>query len=373
MGTNKKSQRKKRSTKQTKILHVLDRLKPRKLWQKILYGVVGLIAITVLAMYGIAQWYIHKHANEPLQFGTTFIAKYARYLDLDPEETLDAMINDLGIKRYRLVSYWSSHEPNKDKYDFSDLDWQFKKIEKAGGTVSLAIGLRQPRWPECHMPGWAHNLPEGEWQKELNEYLEVVIDRYKDSPALESYQLENEYLLEVFGECPDFSRERLIAEFDLVKKLDPNHPIIVTRSNNAVPSWPVGKPRADIVGAAVYKRVWDKTVTKRYFEYPLPAWYYAFLTGGTELTTGRNTILHELQAEPWPPMGLKEASLEEQNKSFDAKRLPSRLEYAVDTGMRTIDIWGTEWWYWRKVKANDPSVWETGKETIRRLEARENN
>lgn len=318
-------------------------------------------------MYGVAQWYIARHADEPLTIGATFIPNYARYYDLDPKDTLDAMIDDLGLRRFRLVSYWDTIEKKPGVYDFSELDWQFKKIEEVGGTVSLAIGLRQPRWPECHWPGWAHKLPKQEWRKRLKDVMGKTIDRYKSSPALESYQLENEYFLDVFGDCPDHDRERLVDEFNFVKQKDPNRPVVVSRSNNATPSWPVGEPRADIIGASIYKRVWDKTVTKRYFEYPFPPWFYAFLAGGAELTTGRNTFIHEMQTEAWAPVGMKDASIEEQDKSLAAEDLAARIQYGVDTGMRTIDLWGVEWWYWRKVKLHDPSLWDAGRDKIIQL------
>ena len=74
-----------------------------------------------------------------------------------------------------------------------------------------------------------------------------------------------------------------------------------------------------------------------------------------------------MQTEPWVPDGIggiKYASLEEQDKSFNASMMEDRIKYGVDTGMKTIDLWGVEWWYWRKAKMNDPSVWEAGKQTI---------
>lgn len=341
----------------------------RPLYQKILGWIIVILLVIVGIMYGVARWYIAKHANDPLKIGVTFIAPYARYYELDPQETMQAMIDDLGMRRFRLVSYWEEIEKEPGKYDFSDLDWQFKKAEESGSEVSLAIGLRQPRWPECHMPAWLHDKPKDVWYPQLKNVMTATINRYKDSPALESYQLENEFLLEVFGECKNFDRSRLVEEYQMVKKLDPDHPILVSRSNNAVPSWPIGEPRADMVGASIYKRVWDKTVTKRYFEYPLPAWFYAFLAGGTELTTGRNTIIHELQAEAWMPGGydMRTSSVDEQYKSMSPDRMHNRLEYARATGMRTIDLWGAEWWYWRKVKFNDPALWDTAKQEIQRL------
>lgn len=329
------------------------------IWRRISYGLLALFLAITLGAYGIAQWYIQKHASEPLRIGTTFVPNYARYFGLDPQETMQAMI-DTGFKDLRLVSYWSDIESTQGEYDFNELDWQFELAEKHDIDISLSIGLRQPRWPECHMPTWARERQDDKsfWYPHLKDFMQATIARYGDHPQLESYQLENEFLLSVFGDCPDHDRNRLIDEFNFVKSLDSNTPVIVTRSNNATPSWPIGQPRADLNGAAVYKRVWDKTVTKRYFEYPLPAWYYAFLAGGAELTTGQQTILHELQTEPWLPEGvdLRDSTIKEQNNTMDATRLLQRMEYGVDTGMRYIDVWGVEWMYWRQVHHNDPSL-----------------
>ncbi len=339
-------------------------------WHKLTLVVTTFIFVLTLGMYSVAQWYIGKHRSEPLVIGATFIPNYARYFELDPKETLHAMIYELGIRDFRFVSYWSNGEPEPGQYDFAELDWQFDMVEEVGGTVSLAIGLRQPRWPECHMPTWAKDLPKDQWSVELEKYMSETVARYKDRPSLQSYQLENEYLLEAFGDCPDHSRERLVKEFKMVKSLDPDTTLITSRSNNAVPSWPLGEPRSDINAASIYKRVWDGTITKRYFEYPVPAWFYAFLAGGAEITTGRNTFIHELQTEAWTPPdfgGLKDAPIGEQDKSFSASDVEPRLQYAIDTGMKRIDIWGVEWYYYRMTKLDDPSLWNATKSELTRI------
>jgi hypothetical protein len=49
---------------------------------------------------------------------------------------------------------------------------------------------------------------------------------------------------------------------------------------------------------------------------------------------------------------------------MDAKRLKERISYGEAIGFRDIDLWGGEWWYWRKVKFNDPSLWNTIKQEI---------
>jgi hypothetical protein len=337
----------------------------RRWWQKIMLIITAAVMLFVGSMYGVARWYIAKHANEPLQLGATFIPSYAEYYGLDARETFHALIYDMGMRHFRLVSYCDQMEKTPGHYDFSQLDWQMKMAEDTNSKISLSLGLRQPRWPECHMPTWAAQQPTAQWSAELKVFMGKVIERYKDSPALQSYQLENEYFLKAFGECTNFDRDRLVDEFKFVKQQDPNHKVIIARSNNGL-GLPVGQPTPDEFGVSVYKRVWDKTITKRYFEYPFPAWFYAALAGGGEILTGKDMIVHELQAEAWLPDGydMPTAPLSEQNKSMNAKRLHDRIEYGKATGMKTIDLWGAEWWYWRKVKLHDSSLWDVAKAEI---------
>lgn len=316
-------------------------------------------------MYGIALWYQHTQAGKPYELGATFIPSYASYLGVDPHETLDAMINDLGIRQFRFTSYWNEIEPQQGTYDFSTLDWQMAAAEKAGAQVSLAIGLRQPRWPECHAPSWVDTTkPTNEWQPELEAFLAKVVERYKDSSALASYQLENEFF-NSFGDCHNFDRSRLVAEFNLVKQLDPAHPIIISRSDN-YSGIPVGDPRPDIYGISVYRHVYSPWV-RGYFNYPFPSWYYAFLAGAQKILTGKPSVIHELQAEPWlsPGHSLTDGNLAEQNKTFNAKKLESTVAFAKQTGIRHIDLWGAEYWYYRKTVLHDPSVWDTAKQIFK--------
>ncbi len=339
-------------------------------WRRFCLIFLAFLILWTSAAYGISRWYMASQASRPLRYGVTFIPSYARYFGLDPEETMKAMIDELGVRQFRLVSYWNYGEPVRGEYDFSELDWQFRLAEESGSKVSLAIGLRQPRWPECHMPEWAAALPKDQWAAALKIYMQRVIERYKDSPALESYQLENEFFMKVFGICPDHTRERLVDEYNFVKTLDQTHPVIVSRSNNWV-GVPVYAPIPDISGVSVYKRVWEKTFTKRYFEYPLPAWFYGFLGGAGKLANGKDLIIHELQAESWMPPGYamnNVADIPEQNKSLNAQRLHDRFEYGRGTGLREIYVWGAEWWYWRKVVGNDPSLWNVAREEFNKTD-----
>jgi hypothetical protein len=317
-------------------------------------------------MYSIAQWYIWSMRNTPLQLGVSFIPDYAQSLGVDPQQNMDALL-DIGVKHFRLVSYWSDMEQTKGTYDFSQLDWQFQKAEAKGAKITLTLGLRQPRWPECHMPDWAEKETSDQWTQQLEQFMGTVMNRYKDSPALQDYQLENEYFLKGFGICTDFSRQRLVDEYNLVKATDPHHTVIIGRSNNAQ-GFPVGQPTPDKFSISVYKRVWDAGFSHRYLEYPWPAWFYGYLAGTQKIFLSKDMAIGELQAEAWAPNGkaIKDISLDEQNKSLNAKRLQDRFGYGEATGMKQIYMWGGEYWYYRQHVLHDPSLWNVAKDEFAR-------
>lgn len=338
----------------------------QKSWRHKIIVVVVLSGIALTAgMYGISQWYVHAQQTKPLQLGVSFIPDYAQSLGVSPEDTLDNLLA-IGVRQFRLVSYWSDGEPTKGQYDFSQLDWQFSKAEAAHAQIILTVGLRQPRWPECHIPSWVGDEPVNVWQPQLENYMTAVVTRYQHSPSLQSYQLENEYFLKGFGSCTNFDRSRLVSEYKLVKKLDPAHPIIVGRSNNAL-GFPVGQPQPDRFSISVYKRVWDAGLTHRYLEYPQPAWFYGYIAGVQQLFNHRDMMLAELQAEAWPPNGqtIPHTSLAEQNKSFNTARFKDRIAYGKATGMRQIELWGAEYWYYRLRVLHDPSLWNVAEQEFR--------
>lgn len=332
-------------------------------WQKMVVGMVVLAGLALSTMYGIAVWYQHSQKSKQTELGVSFIADYATFLGLDAHQTYQAILNDLGVKHLRLVSYWSDVEPTQGTYDFSELDWEMQQAQAHGAKVSLAIGLRQPRWPECHAPSWVDvNKPVEQWQPELEAYITAVVNRYKYNPALQSFQLENEFF-NSFGNCPNRDRNRLATELRLVKQIDPNHPVIISRSDNYV-GFALRQPLPDEVGISVYRRVWDGQVTHRYFQYPFTSWYYAFLAGTQKILTGKDSVLHELQTEPWPPngKGITDTSLAEQNKSFNATIFKNTVQYGKQTGLKHIYLWGAEYWYYRAQTLHDDSIWQTAKQ-----------
>jgi hypothetical protein len=43
---------------------------------------------------------------------------------------------------------------------------------------------------------------------------------------------------------------------------------------------------------------------------------------------------------------------------MNATRLADRIEYGEATGMRTIYLWGAEYWYYRLTVLHDDSMWK---------------
>lgn len=255
------------------------------------------------------------------------------------------------------MSYWDELEQTPGKIDFKNLDAQIAMIKQAGGEVSLCLGVRQPRWPENHWPEWAWKLPKAERDDRLLEFIENVVRRYKNESTVKSYQLENEALLTNFGERPDTDRQRVRAEFELVRRLDPKTPIIMTTST----SWgiPMRRPIPDIVGFSYYQVLFNNGTYGRSFHRP---WLDRLRAGLIRITHGKPSFIHELQAEPWGPKNIWEMSTKEQNKSMSLTQLKENIRQAKSTKLYPIDLWGAEWWYWRKTKHRDSAPWSYVKE-----------
>lgn len=276
-------------------------------------------------------------------FGVSFSMKQCRNFNVVPQKCLHWLINDVGLKRFRLMSYWDELETSPGKFNFKELDEQVKQISKKGGTISLCLGVRQPRWPENHWPEWAWALSKPDRALALLHFLEMVVRRYRTYPCVVSYQLENEALLKDFGERAEVNRARLRAEYNLVKRLDPFRPIIMTTST----SWgvPVRSPHPDIVGFSFYQVFFSakKRAYSKSFHTPL---LHRVRAGIIALLWRKPSFIHELQLEPWGPQNIWEMSWEEQMKSMSPEQIERNLTLARKTKLKTIDLWGGEWWYW---------------------------
>ena len=292
-------------------------------------------------------------------FGVSFSVKYARELNLDWKECFTALVDDLGVKRLRLMSYWDEIESERGSFDFNDLDWQVKQCEKKEVAVTMCLGLRQPRWPECHPPTWARMLNEDELKLAVVEFNNRVMERYKDNPAIISWQLENEALNRGIGTCIDYNRDRLKREYTAVKAMDASRNVLMSTSNSV--GLPLLGPIPDIVGFSIYRSQYDYE-KNRYTFSKTPAIFQRLRAGVIRLFLRKKVVIHELQTEPWGPKATVELSDEEQAISMNPERFRAVIEYAENTGIEYMDLWGGEWWYWRKTVRNDNRMWQAAAE-----------
>ncbi len=312
----------------------------------------------VLLLFG----YFNLSGPEPradVSLGMTFSARYAEGLGLDPRETYLALLDDIGVKKMRLPVYWDLVEKEEGVYDFSEIDWQLEEAKKHSAEVILNVGLKVPRWPECHIPEWA-NRNEQTRQRGMLALIETVVKRYQDDRTITRWQVENEPFLP-FGICPDFNVSFLEQEVALVKRLDPSRPVLLTDSGE-LSLWYGAASRGDEFGTTLYRRIYSPKVGG-YFTYPIGPNFFRFKERIVRLFTDQeHFMVIELQAEPWASGWVANVPLEEQWKTMDETKLRENVDYARRVGFHDIYLWGGEWWYWLKVKKDSPAVWETGKE-----------
>ena len=278
--------------------------------------------------------------NQP-RYGASLSIKQCRNFGVRDTDVLKFALQTVGLRRFRLMSYWDEIEQTKGTYNFDTLDRQIKTIAQANGVITLCLGARQPRWPESHWPSWTEQLDITVRNQALLDFIQAVVTRYKDSKAIISWQLENEALLKNFGQHGDFDRKRLRAEFKLVKQLDPTRPVIMSTST----SWgiPLRNPIPDIVGFSYYRITYGNG---KYGTSTFWPWVFKLRALAIRVIWHKPSFIHEMQAEPWGPKNIWEMDTAEQEKSMSPDRLRANLDATKQINLYPIDMWGLEWWYW---------------------------
>jgi len=322
---------------------------------------MGGIVLALLLLYLLAA---RKEAPEEIRYGASFNTIYAHELGLDARAVFIAMLDELGVERLRLASHWPLVEPENDAFYFEELDFQLAEAGKRSAEVIMAVGRRLPRWPECHIPVWARELSQERQQEEILEYIEEVVNRYKNHESITHWQVENEPFLTVFAyeHCGDLDVSFLEKEIALVRSLDPSRPILLTDSGN-LGTWYGAYSRGDVFGTSVYVHFWNPDVGM--FRTVLPPSLYRVKENVMELLFGaKQTVLIELSAEPWLLYPIIETPLVVQLERMNIEKFEDVVAYARKTRFSSQYLWGVEWWYWLRQKG-DESMWEYAKTLFR--------
>lgn len=305
-----------------------------------------------------------EKANPPAEniiYGVTFAPRAAEFLGLEWKQVYTAVLDDLKIRYLRLPGYWNVIEKTNGVYEFSEPDYMLEEAGKRDAKVILTLGMKQPRWPECHVPEWALKLSKEERQSKALEFIRQVVLRYKNDPSIVSWQVENEPLLYFFADhCDRPDLEFLKKEVALVRSLD-SRPIIIADSGE-LSLWGEQMKLSDIFGTTLYRTTWNSLLG--YNNYPWPPGFYSLRSNFFRnffAPENQKTIIVELQAEPWFAKNSAQTTpVEEQIKLFSTDDLKSNIEFAQKTGFDEDYLWGVEWWYFMKEKGH-PEYWEYAK------------
>ena len=325
---------------------------------KIILWTLGILLLALFCFFFVGS----PQPAEDMKWGVNFSKKHSQDLGLDWKENYNALLEDLEADHLKIVAYWDWVEPQKDQYNFENLDWQVKRANEENAKLLLVMGQRVPRWPECHFPGWVEDLSKQEREKELLELIEKITKRYEDEPSIWAWQVENEPFFP-FGECPDPDESFLREEVNLVKEIDSQHPIVVTESGE-FPLWIKAARFGDIVGTTLYREVWFEEMSM-YFKYPFPPVFYQRKAKLIDWLFDKKVINVEMQTEPWGPKLMYDISLEEQKKTMNLEQFKKNINYARRTGLDTFYLWGSEWWYWLKVEHDQPQIWNEAKKLFK--------
>ncbi|HRH32048.1 MAG TPA: beta-galactosidase [bacterium] len=321
-------------------------------------------AFFLIAVLGCAGLFVllylqfNKASTAPM-YGATFSPAYAGYLGLDPHEVFVAALTDLPIRQIRLPLQWNDIQPTEDTLYFEDIDWYLDTAAAHNVHVTLAVGNKVPRWPECYTPDWAKPFDQQAYEQALLKYLDTTVTRYRTHPALERWQIENEPLFP-FGNCPKSNFTLVKKEIAHVRALDDAHPVQLTVSGEQQ-IWASIAKYTDVLGASMYRKVALPNGWR--FTFPIPARVYSLQTLSVSFL-GTKVVISELQAEPWLTRPYGDYTPAEAAALFTPDELLKNLRYAHRTGIQEISLWGVEWWYYLK-QNGEPALWQSAQELLR--------
>lgn len=313
-----------------------------------------LATVFIAAVFAFAWDWLNERPVTQTEFGVTFSWVYAQDLGFAPEEMYTAMLDELGVRKVRLPIYWSEVETDRGTYLWDTPDRLVKMSEDRGVDLTLVVGMKVPRWPECYIPNWARDYDSDELQKATIAFIQEAVTRYRESGTVMRWQVDNEPFFP-YGECPTISTAQFQERVDIVRKLD-SRPIQVTVSGEIGP-WLESAQAADVLGISMYRETWNDLFG--YFVYPLtPEFYY--LRANLVRNHVERIVVSELQAEPWFSEPRESRAPTDWYETFPVETFESNTNFAREAGLPEVYLWGAEWWYALKAAGND-RLWEYAK------------
>lgn len=297
-----------------------------------------LVVIMAAAVALGSEMWVHESPAPPL-VGFSFSPLISQSAGRSPTQDLTYLLDSTSPDLVRLPVYWELVEPTPQQRDFSSIDELMEAVTQhnlhSGVTtrVVLAVGARNFLYPELHAPEWAGPrmqpyLGLAQSGFAYRDYFDLSIARYRSSPLLYAWQVENEPLDFVTNELTGedkISPLQLAWEVGEVHRLDPQHQAVVTSYNatNVALDWlqiwtpalldpfgPVGHPdaamkTADALGLDLYvdgpnipyRDVTSISLRSQWKQQAVGFW--ADRAHGRD----KDIWLTEMQAQPWSDSG----------------------------------------------------------------------
>jgi hypothetical protein len=358
-----------------------------KLGERCICGLASLVLFGIGSLAALLAPGAPRVDQAAMRTGFSFSQQQTEYMDLSYQQTYHGLMQ-LGPSLVRLAAYWDKMEPAPGVYDFTTLDWLIANTPP-GTRVVLGLGMKAPRWPEFYLPAWleqANDMPnharvtdDPQLRAALPDFIQAVVERYRDSPAIAYWQVENEPLDPSGPRQWTIGSDVLAQETALVDRLDSQHrPVLLTTfvSTNPAHQFAATNPglmnrvqsllgMADVLGLDVYPvREHDILGKALIFRWPPFIWQQRLRSvQHAARTAGKPVWVTELQAEPWlltqvvylqqpPNPGIVPAETEFLTQEIRADGFPTAL------------FWGAEYWYMRMARFEDRSWWSAAQQLV---------
>ena len=299
-----------------------------------------------------------------MRVGVSYSHRHARYLGLDPITSFKR-VAAMGFSPLRLSAYWN--EVASEGY--GALDALISVAERAQAKVVLTLGMKAIRWPEFFVPT---EISRRNRREVLLEFVASTVRRYRSSPALEAWQVENEPRNRSGPGRRLVPIRLLTEEMAVVRELDSRPRVISAFFHFAEPldslsrPWPWKDPMSeilpllgggDVLGIDVYPFApvrlgmlhWQSRAS---LDWPAKA---GRLRAAVH-SAGAEAWVLEAQAEPWYPC------------SFEAGDMTIVFGGLRNAGFGTVLLWGCEFWLKRDAEG-DPSWLSQAQAILRSAQA----
>lgn len=304
--------------------------------------------------------------------GTSFTRWRAESLGLDYQRAF-SRICGMGFGLIRLSASWREI----DEVGYTHLDWLMEEAARKGQRVVVTVGMKALGWPEFYLPPriepqepFGNDIARAPRAGAALAFVRDVILRYRRSPGLVAWQLENEPFNRSGPRAWWIDRRMIRAERRIVQSLDPR-PVVVTTfahfsegldraSNRFRAKWmqrlgldlPAEREalaclrRHDILGLDVYRAIgWWRTEQEQEIAQSDDDQLDHVRRWQRVVGEQRKRLwITESQAEPW------EASSKTHAEPLSVAP-PDMLELAAALMALEVEVlllWGSEYWVWRE-------------------------